>query len=128
MESKLTEQLISEIGKMSVLELMKLVKELETTFGVSAAMPVASSAPAAAGATTAAAEQSEYKVTLKKIDAAKKIDAIKAVRKLVPSLNLSDAKKAVEETPTVLAEAAPKADAQAMKKELEAVGAEVELS
>lgn len=129
MEPRLTEQLISEIGNMSVLELMRLVKQLEETFGVSAAMPVASGAVAAgAGVAAASEEKSEYKVTLKKIDATKKIDAIKAIRKLRPELSLSDAKKAVEEVPTVLAEAAPKADAAAMKKELEAVGAEVELA
>lgn len=121
------EKLIEEIGNMSVLELADLVKALEEKFDVSAAMPVAAAGAAPAAATAPAEEKSEYKVTLKDIGS-EKIKVIKAVRKVVPNLSLSDAKKAVEEAPTVIAESASKDDAANMKKELEAAGAKVELS
>ncbi len=121
-----TEKLIEEIGSMSVIDLANLVKALETEFGVSAAMPVAS-APVAAAPVAAAEEKSAYKVTLKD-GGPEKIKTIKALRVVVPGLSLSDAKKAVEETPSVIAESASKDDAQKMKKELEAVGAKVELA
>jgi len=115
---------IDSIKKMSVLELSELVKAIETEFGVSAAM---SSAPAAA---TAAApkqeEKTEFKVTLKAAGD-KKIDVIKALRK-VTTMVLTDAKNAVENAPTVIAESASKDDAQKMKQALEEVGAVVELS
>ncbi len=127
MSAKTHEKLIEEIGNMSVLELADLVKELEDKFGVSAAMPVAA-APAAGGEQAQAAEEkSAYKVTLKE-GGAEKIKTIKALRSVVQGLSLSDAKKAVEEAPYVIAESAPKEDAEKMKKELEAVGAKVELA
>ena len=120
------EKLIEEIGNMSVLEVADLVKALEDKFGVSAAMPVAAAPVAAAGDAGAAEEKSEYKVTLKEFGD-KKIDVIKALRK-VTDLNLSDAKKAVEEAPTVIGEAVSKEDSQKMKEALEAAGAKIELS
>lgn len=129
MASKSHEEMLDQIGNMTVLELADLVKALEDKFGVSAAMPVAAAgaAPAAAGEAAAAEEKSAYKVTLKKAGD-EKIKNIKAVRQVCPDLTLADAKKAVEEAPTVLAESASKDDAQKMKKALEEVGAEVELS
>jgi len=129
MAEKSHEKLIEEIGKLSVIELAELVKALEEKFGVSASMPVAA-APAAATGTTAEPskeEKTEYKVTLKEIGT-EKIKVIKALRQVVPNLSLSDAKKAAEEAPTVIAESASKEDAEKMKKELEAVGAKVELA
>lgn len=127
--SKSFEKMIQEIGNMSVLEISELVKGLETAFGVSAAMPVAAAAaaPAADAAPAKAEEKSEYKVTLKD-GGPEKIKTIKALRQVLPNLNLSDAKAAAENAPTVLAESAPKADAMKIKQELEAVGAKVELS
>lgn len=115
MASKSFDKLIEEIGNMSVLELSDLVKQLEDKFGVSAAMPVAApAATAGAGEDAAAAEEkSEYKVTLE-VAGPKKIDNIKALRK-VTTLSLTDAKKAVEDAPTVIADAASKDDAQKMK-------------
>ena len=71
-------------------------------------------------------EKAEYKLTLKEVGA-KKIDVIKAVKKAT-GWGLTEAKKAVEQAPTVLVEAMPKEDAQKLKKELESVGATVELS
>ena len=120
-----TNKLIEEIGNMSVLELANLVKALEEAFGVSAAMQVVA-APAAASEAAVAEVKSEYKVTLED-SGDKKIDVIKALRK-VTTLNLSDAKKAVDEAPTVIGEAVTKEDAQKMKEALEAAGAKVQLS
>jgi large subunit ribosomal protein L7/L12 len=129
MAAKSYEKFIDEISSMTVLELADLVKALESKFGVSAAMPMASAAPAASAdaAPAAAAEKSEYKVTLKDAGA-EKIKVIKALREVIPNLALSDAKKLTEETPAVIAESASKADAEKMKKKLEEVGAKVELA
>ena len=128
MAAKSYEKFIDEIGNMTVLELADLVKALESKFGISAAMPMASAAPAAASeAAPVAAEKSEYKVTLKDAGA-EKIKVIKALREVIPNLALSDAKKLTEETPAVIAESVAKADAEKMKKKLEEVGAKVELA
>src|SRR5579862_6416653 len=128
MSAKSHEKFIDEISNMTVLELSDLVKALESKFGISAAMPMASAAPAASEtAAPAAAEKSEYKVSL--TDAgAEKIKVIKALREVIPNLALSDAKKLTEETPAVIAESVSKADAEKMKKKLEEVGAKVELA
>jgi large subunit ribosomal protein L7/L12 len=131
MAANMQEKLIQDISNMTVLELADLVKALEEKFGVSAsAMATASAAPSAAAAPVAAVEEkSEYKVTLKEAgDDSKKIAVIKALRKVVPALNLTDAKKMVESTPAVVLEAASKDDAKKIKEELEAAGAKVELS
>lgn len=127
MAGKSYENLIDQIGQMSVIELAEMVKALEEKFGVSAApqvaaMPAAGAAPAAAQAE----EKSEYKVTLKE-SGAEKIKVIKALR-TVTTLGLGEAKTAVENAPTVIAEAASKDDAKKMKEALEAAGAKVELS
>ena len=129
MAAKSYEKLIEEIGNLSVVELAEMVKALEDKFGVSAAMPVAAAgaAPAAGEAAPAAEEKSEYKVTLKEMGS-EKIKTIKALRAVVSGLSLSDAKNAVEQAPSVIAEAASKEDAAKMKEELEKVGAKVELS
>ena len=120
--------LVEEIEKMSVLDLAELVKILEDKFGVSAAMPVAA-APAAsgdAGQEAKAEEKTAFKVTLEECGS-EKIKVIKALRQ-VTSLGLSEAKKAVEASPTVIAESASKEDAQKMKELLEAAGAKVKLA
>ena len=123
------QQMIQDIGSMSVLELAELVKALETEFGVSAAAPVAAgpaAAPAAGGA-AAAEEKSEYKVEL--LDGgANKIKSIKALRKVKKELGLTDAKKLIESAPVVIAESASKEEANALKEALEAAGAKVKLS
>ena len=122
------EKFIEEIGGMSVLELSDLVKALEEKFGVSAAAPAAAaaSAGAAAPAAAASAEKTEFKVELTD-GGAEKIKVIKALR-TVTALGLTEAKKAVEEAPTVIAEAASKADAEKMREALVAAGAKVTLS
>ena len=128
MAAKSYEKFIDEISNMTVLELADLVKALESKFGISAAMPMASAAPAAsAEAAPAVAEKSEYKVSLSDAGA-EKIKVIKALREVIPNLALSDAKKLTEETPAVIAESVSKDDADKMKKKLEEVGAKVELA
>jgi large subunit ribosomal protein L7/L12 len=127
MSAKSKEQMIEAIGNMTVFELADLVKEMEDKFGVSAAMPVAAAPVAGGVAGEVAEEKSEFKVTLKDIGS-EKIKVIKALRKVVEGLSLSDAKAAVEGAPSVIAESASKDDAKQMKEELEAAGAKVELS
>lgn len=121
------EQLIDQIGGMTVLELADFVKAIEEKFGVSAAVPMAAATGAAqeAGA-VAQEEKSTFKVTLKEAGA-KKIDVIKALRQVTP-LSLTDAKNAVEGAPYVIGDAVSKDDAKKMKEVLEAAGAKVELA
>lgn len=126
MASKSFDKLIEEIGGMTVLDLADFVKALEEKFGVSAAMPTMAAGAAPVAAEASKEEKTEYKVTLTAAGD-KKIDAIKALRK-VTTLGLAEAKAAVEGAPTVIGEAVAKADAQNMKKELEAAGAKVELA
>lgn len=121
--SKNFDQLIDQIGNMTTFELSDLVKAIEEKFGVSAAMPVA----AAAAAEAPKEEKSQFKVTLKEAGT-EKIKVIKAIREVVPTLSLTDAKNAVESAPYVIGETVPKADAQKMKEKLEAAGAKVELA
>lgn len=128
MAAKSHEKLIKEIGSMTVLELADLVKALEEKFDISAAMPVAAAtAVPAAAAEAVAEEKSEYTVKLQDIGS-EKIKVIKTLRKVIPNLALSDAKKMAEGAPAVIADAASKEDAEKMKKELEAVGAKIELA
>lgn len=127
MAAQLQDKLIEQIGAMSVVELSDLIKKIEETFGVSAAMPTAAAGAAQAAAPEQAAEKSEYKVTLQDIGS-NKIAVIKALKAVVTTLSLSEAKEKVEGAPSVILEAAPKADAEKIKKELEAAGAKVVLS
>ena len=127
MAEKSFDKLIDDIGNMSVIELSDLVKALEDKFGVSAAMPVAAAGAApAAGGEAAAEEKTDFKVTLE-VGGPEKIKTIKALRQ-VTDLSLGDAKKAVEEAPTVIAESAAKDDAKKMKETLEGAGAKVTLA
>lgn len=120
---------IEFLKNMTVIELSELIKELEETFGVSAAAPVAAMAvmPGAGGeAAPAAEEQTEFTVVL--VDAgAKKIDVIKEVRAIVSGLGLKEAKDLVEGAPQNVKEGVSKEEAEKFKKQLEGVGAKVEL-
>jgi large subunit ribosomal protein L7/L12 len=129
MAEKAINKLIDDIGSLSVLELSDLVKALEDKFGVSSAMPMMGAAPVAAAPAAAAAaeEKAEYKVTLEN-GGPEKIKTIKALRTVVTDLNLTDAKKMVEEAPQTIKESVPKADALKIKEALEAAGAKVKLS
>jgi large subunit ribosomal protein L7/L12 len=120
------EQVVSFIENMSVLELSQLVKELEAKFGVSAAAPVAVAAAGAGAAAGPAAEaKTEFTVVLA-VAGDKKINVIKEVR-AITGLGLKEAKDLVEGAPKTLKEGVAKAEAEEIKKKLEAEGAKVEL-
>ncbi|MFH1304982.1 MAG: 50S ribosomal protein L7/L12 [Candidatus Omnitrophota bacterium] len=123
------EGLIKNIEEMSVLELSDLVKAIEDRFDVSAAAPVAAmtvAGAAGAGATAAGAEEKNvFTVVLAEIGP-KKINVIKEVRALT-NLGLKEAKDLVESAPKEIKEGLMKEEAEKMKKQLEAVGAKVEL-
>ena len=114
------------LGKMSVLELAQLTKDLEAAWGVSAAAPVAAAGPAAAAAPAAVVEEkTEFDVVLKEAGA-NKIQVIKVVRELT-GLGLKEAKDAVDGAPSTLKEGISKGDADGFKTKLEAAGAKVEI-
>ena len=121
------EEILESISSMSVLELSELIKDMEDKFGVSAAAAaVAVAAPgAAAEGGEAAAEKDEFDVVLAEAGG-NKVAVIKAVR-AVTSLGLKEAKELVESAPATVKEAAAKAEAEDMKKQLEEAGAKVEL-
>ncbi len=120
------EQIVEALKSMTVLELSEFVKELEEIFGVSAAAPVAvAAAPAAGGDAAAAEEKDEFDVVLTSAGD-KKINVIKVVR-AITGLGLKEAKDLVDGAPNTVKEAAAKAEAEDMKKQLEEAGASVEL-
>lgn len=120
---------IEFIANMTVLELSEMVKELEEKFGVSAAAPVAVAAVAAPGAAAAGAaaveEQTEFNVILTGFGD-KKIQVIKEVR-AITGLGLKEAKDMVEGVPAPVKEGLTKEDAEKIKAQLEAAGAQVEI-
>jgi len=118
------EQLVEELGKLTVLEAADLVKKLEETWGVSAAAPVG--VAVAAGPVEAAEEKTEFDVVITD-GGANKIAVIKAVREVSPGLGLADAKKLVESAPAKVLEGVSKDAADAAKKKLEEAGAKIEL-
>jgi len=119
-----TQEFISQIDGMTVLELNQLVKALEDHYGVSAAAAVAA-APAASAAAAPVEEKTEFDVVLKAAGD-KKINVIKAVRE-VTSLGLKEAKDLVESAPATIKEAISKTEAETIKKKFEEAGATVEL-
>ena len=120
------QQVIDLIKEMTVLELSELVKEMEEIFGVSAAAPVAvAAAPAAGGAADAQEEKTEFDVILANAGE-KKINVIKVVREIT-KLGLKEAKDLVDGAPKAVKEGIAKADAEALKKQLEDAGAKVEV-
>lgn len=120
--------IISDIEKLSVLELADLVKALEEKFGVSAAAPMMMGAmPAAGGADAAPAEAKDTFDVILTDGGAQKIAVIKAVREIDPNLGLKEAKDLVDGAPKAVKEGVSKADADAAKAALEAAGATVEL-
>jgi large subunit ribosomal protein L7/L12 len=122
------EKIVEDLSSLTVLEAAELAKLLEDKWGVSAAAPVAVAAvPAGGGAAAPAAEaQTEFTVILK--DAGdKKINVIKVVREVVPSLGLKEAKDLVEAAPKPVKEGVTKEEAETIKKKLEETGAKVEI-
>ena len=117
------DQIIEAIKEMSVLELNELVKACEEEFGVSAAAGVA--VVAAGDAAGGAEEQSEFTVVLKEVGP-EKIKVIKAVREIT-GLGLKEAKEVVDGAPSNVKEGCEKAEAEALKAQLEEVGVVIEL-
>ena len=121
------DQVIDYLSNLPVIEIANLVKELESKWGVSAAAPVAAAGPAAAAAPAAAVEEkTEFSVVLKGFGD-KKINVIKAVRTLNPSLGLKEAKDLVEGAPANIKDGVSKAEAEEMAKTLREAGAEIEI-
>jgi large subunit ribosomal protein L7/L12 len=116
------EDLIETLSSMSIMEVTELVSDLEEKWGVSAAV-VASAAPVAAAEVVE--EKDEFDVVLVSFGE-NKVGAIKAVR-AITGLGLKEAKEMVESAPATLKEAAPKAEAEDVKKQLEEAGCTVEL-
>ena len=124
MSEKIT-KLIEDVKSLTVLELSELVKALEEEFGVSAAAPMAvAAAPAAAGAATAE-EKTEFDVVLKAAGD-NKIKVVKAVKDIT-GLGLKEAKEMVDWAPKTIKEKIAKDAAEDIKKQLEELGAEVEV-
>ena len=123
MASEKVTAMIEEIKALSVLELAELVHEIEDAFGVSAAAAVA--APVAAAAGPAAEEKTEFDVVMTDFGS-EKIKVIKEVR-AITNLGLAEAKALVEGVPAKIKEQVSKEEAEELKKQLEAVGAKVEL-
>src|SRR5882757_8133557 len=105
-------EILDAISKMTLMEVVELISDMEKKFGVTAAAP--------------AEEQTEFTVTLKEYPADKKVTVIKVIRELT-GLGLKEAKDLVEGAPSTVKEAVSKADAETMKKKLEDAGAKVEV-
>jgi len=123
--------IVEQLSGLTVLEVADLVKQLETKWGVSAAAPVAAVAAAAGGgggggAAAPAEEKTAFDIILKEAGP-NKINVIKEVRAAVPGLGLAEAKALVEGAPKTVKEGATKAEAEDIKKKIEAAGAKVEI-
>ena len=119
------EDILEFIASMTVLELSEFIKDIEDKFGVSAAAPMAMVAAAPGDAAAAEEEKTEFDVILTSFGD-KKIQVIKEVR-AITGLGLKEAKTLVEETPKAVKEGIVKEDAEKIKEQLEAVGAQVEI-
>ena len=119
-------KIVDELSTLTILEAAELTKVLEETWGVSAAAPMMAMAAAPGAAAAPVEEKTEFDVTLKAVGE-KKIEVIKEVR-AITGLGLGEAKKLVEEAPKPVKQGVSKDEAEKIKKQLEAVGATVELS
>ena len=120
------EQILESIANMTIMEVVDLVKMMEEKFGVTAAAPVAVAATGGGAAAPAVEEQTEFTVTMKAYPPEKKVTVIKVIREIT-GLGLKEAKDLVEGAPSLVKEAVSKADAEKLKKQLEDVGATVEV-
>ena len=118
------EDILESISSMTVMDVVELIEAMEEKFGVSAAAAVAA-APAAAGGEAAAEEKDEFDVVMTSFGD-NKISVIKAVR-AITGLGLKEAKEMVEGVPSTIKEAAPKAEAEDVQKQLTEAGAQVDL-
>ena len=121
------EEILSAIAEKSVMEIVELISAMEEKFGVSAQAAVAVAAPASGADSGAqqAEEKTEFDVVLSAVGE-KKVNVIKAVR-AITGLGLKEAKDMVDGAPSTIKEAAPKAEAEEFKKQLEEAGASAEL-
>lgn len=127
MSNKKTEELVDALSQLTVLEMSELKTLLEDKWGVkAAAAAVVAAAPAAGDAAPAASESTDFLVTLTDAPADKKIGIIKVVREIT-GLGLKEAKDLVEAAPKELKATAPKAEAEDIKKKVEAAGGKVTL-
>jgi large subunit ribosomal protein L7/L12 len=120
------DEILDAISKMTLMEVVELISDMEKKFGVTAAAPVAVAAAGPAAAAAPVEEKTEFTVTLKEYPADKKVTVIKVIRELT-GLGLKEAKDLVEGAPSTVKEAVSKADAETMKKKLEDAGAKVEV-
>ena len=118
-----TNAMVEQLSGLTVLEIAGLVKQLEEKWGVSAAAP---SAGAGGAAAAPAEEKTAFEVILKEMGS-NKIGVIKEVRSAVPGLGLAEAKALVEGAPKTIKEGVTKAEAEEIKKKIEAAGAKVEI-
>lgn len=119
------EEILEAVGNMTVMELNDLVKAFEEKFGVSAAAMAVAAPGAGGGAAAATEEQTEFTVVLAAVGD-KKVEVIKVVR-AATGLGLKEAKDLVDGAPKPVKEGVAKADAEALKKQLEDAGAKVEI-
>jgi large subunit ribosomal protein L7/L12 len=116
------DEILDAISKMSVMEVVELISDMEKKFNVTAAAPVAAAAaPGGAAAAPAAEAQTEFTVTMAEFGA-NKVGVIKVIREIT-GLGLKEAKDLVEGVPSTVKEGIPKADAETIKKKLEDAGA-----
>jgi large subunit ribosomal protein L7/L12 len=116
------DEILDAISKMSVMEVVELISDMEKKFNVTAAAPVAAAAAGAGAAAAPAAEvQTEFTVTMTEFGA-NKVGVIKVIREIT-GLGLKEAKDLVEGFPSTVKEGIPKADADVIKKKLEDAGA-----
>lgn len=124
--SNKTEQLVSALSELSVLEMAELKTALENKWGVKAAAAAVAAAPAAAAPAAAAVEATDFQVMLEKVPDDKKISIIKVVREIT-ALGLKEAKELVDSAPKAIKDTAPKAEAESIKKKVEEAGGKVTL-
>jgi large subunit ribosomal protein L7/L12 len=116
------DEILDAISKMSVMDVVELISDMEKKFNVTAAAPVAAAAAGGAAAAAPAAEaQTEFTVTMTEFGA-NKVGVIKVIREIT-GLGLKEAKDLVEGAPSTVKEGIPKADAETIKTKLEAAGA-----
>lgn len=123
------DEILDAISKMTLMEVVELISDMEKKFGVTATAPVAVAAGPGAGGGAAAApaeEKTEFTAILKEYPADKKVTVIKVIREIT-GLGLKEAKDLVEGVPSTVKEAVSKADSDAIKKKLEDAGAKVEI-
>lgn len=122
------DEILDAISKMTLMEVVELISDMEKKFGVTAAAPVAVAAAPGAGAAAAAPveEKTEFTAILKEYPADKKVTVIKVIREIT-GLGLKEAKDLVEGVPSTVKEAVSKADSDTIKKKLEDAGAKVEI-